>query len=89
MYLAAAVDTDALATLGPGLVVIVVVLAGVIVYRERYWSAKADKLQDKLDVVQEERLRQAIETRDKLAEPMQNMTNLMTNILNAVTNRKN
>ena len=92
MYLdlfAAAVNTNDLGSLGaPGLVVIVVVLSGVVVYREKYWSNKADKLQARLDAIQDERLTQAIETRDKLAEPMQNMSNLMQNILNAVTNGK-
>lgn len=96
-FLAAAVNTQDLGTLGvPGLVVIVVVLASVLAYREvRFWPVREKELisenkalQSKIDGIQETRLQQAIETRDKLAEPMQNMTNLMQNILNAVTRGK-
>lgn len=62
----------------------VVVMGGVI-----YFLYKENKsLQNRLYDVQEERLRNAIETRDKLAEPMENMTKLMQNILNVVTNGK-
>lgn len=94
---AAAIDTNALGTLGvPGLVVIIVVLATVFVYREtKFWpgqmaeyKAENKELRAKNETIQDERLKQAIETRDKLAEPMQNMTALMQNILTQVTNGK-
>lgn len=72
--------------------IVILALVTVIIYRERYWTrvqndsrAENKALQDKVDSIQEERLQNAIETRDKLAEPMENMAQLLGNILNVVT----
>lgn len=61
-------DTQALASLGvPGLVAVILVLAGVIVFLYK----KIDTLQTRLDSIQERRIIDATETRDKLTEPLE------------------
>jgi hypothetical protein len=67
MILADVTDTDALSSLGiPGLVFIVIVLGGVIIYLFK----NTQKLQNKLDAIQDQRVVDAKETRDKLTEPL-------------------
>lgn len=62
--------SDALATLGvPGLVAVILVLAGVIIY---IYRAK-EKLQDKYDTMLEKRVIDAKETRDTLVKPVEDL----------------
>lgn len=73
MNFAAASDAQTLATLGvPGLVFVIFVLAGVIVFLYRQNSS----LQSKLDEIQERRITDAKETRDRITEPLENQTKL-------------
>jgi hypothetical protein len=70
-------DVSQLYTLGvPGLVVVVLVLSGVIVFLYR----KADAKDDRIDAIQEQRLSDAKETRDRLTGPMEEQAKLSEKI---------
>lgn len=69
----AASQAEALATLGiPGLVVVIFVLAGVIVFLYKQLSAA----QSRTDAIQEQRIVDAKETRDKITEPLDKQAEL-------------
>lgn len=70
-------NMQALNTLGvPGLVFVIVVLAGVVVFLFR----KLDLVQTKIDSIQEQRVTDAKETRDKITEPLEKQANLSEKI---------
>lgn len=52
--------------------VIILVLGSVVLYQER----SRQKVQDKLEGIQEQRLNEAKETRDKLTEPLDKVADL-------------
>lgn len=74
-------NSEALATLGvPGLVAVIVVLAGVIVFLYRQLTAKDKMIYD----IQGARLADAKETRDKISESMQAQATLTKQIYDIV-----
>ena len=73
----AATQQEALATLGvPGLVVVVLALVGVIVYLYKQLSAA----QARTDGIQEQRIVDAKETRDKITTPLEKQAELSEKI---------
>lgn len=77
MFATAPTNTEALNTLGvPGLVFVVLILAGVIIFLFR----KLDIAQTKLDGIQEKRVEDARETRDKITEPLENQARITEKI---------
>lgn len=65
--------------------IVIIALVAVIMYREiKYWPKVQSDLQLKVDGIQEERLKNALETRDKLTEPIEEMTRTVKNIYEAV-----
>lgn len=81
-------DKEALQTLGvPGLVVIVVTLATVIIFLYR----RNEKLQTEKDTIQNQRIEDAKQTRDKVMEPLEKqalMTERIHELLLNLTNRR-
>lgn len=72
-----ATNTEALNTLGvPGLVFVIVVLAGVIVFIYRSKESELKLERASKEAIQEQRLVDARETRDKITEPLENQTKL-------------
>lgn len=77
MILAATNDPQSLYTLGvPGLVFVILILAGVIVFLYK----KLDKSQAEYNVLQEKRVLEAKETSDKITEPLGNQIKLTEKI---------
>lgn len=77
MTFAVATNTEALNTLGvPGLVFVVLILAGVIIFLFK----RLDNLQTKYDTMQEQRVNDARETRDKITEPLENQAKVTEKI---------
>lgn len=75
--LAAGVDTEQLGTLGvPGLVVVVVVLAGVVIFL--YKDGKSER--NRNDTIQEQRLVEAKENRDRIGGQMEEQVKLSEKI---------
>lgn len=71
-------SSQALSSLGiPGLVVIIIVLAGVVVYKDK-----------KYDKAMEQRLSDAKETRDKLTEPLAQQARLSEQIYELLINQR-
>lgn len=64
---------------------VISVLAGVVVYLVR----KNDVLQSKIDALQETRLQDARDTRDKLAEPMEAQSKLSEKMYDLLLNINN
>ena len=70
-------NPQTLYTLGvPGLVFVIIMLAGTLVYIYRTKEAELKESRDKIDAIQEKRLSDAKETRDKITEPLENQTKL-------------
>jgi len=65
--------TSALTTLGvPGLVLIVIILSGVIIYLFKL----IQKLEDRVETLQEQRVLDAKEVNTKITEPLANLGNM-------------
>jgi predicted P-loop ATPase/GTPase len=69
--------------------VTVLVLAAVIIYLYKSYDKKLTDKQSQVDMIQEERLKNALETRDKLTEPIEEMTRTIKNIYDAVLRNRN
>lgn len=78
-------STNTLSTIGiPGLVFIVLVLAGVIIYLYK----GNQTLQTKIDTIQEQRITDAKETRDTLVEPLAQNARMSGQIYDLLINRR-
>jgi hypothetical protein len=85
MFLSTANDPQNLYTLGvPGLAFVIIVLAGVIIYLYKTGQTALDKKQAQIDAIQEQRIVDAKETRDKLMEPLEKQTQLSEKIYDIV-----
>lgn len=79
--IAVATNTEALNTLGvPGLVFVILVLSGVIVFIYRSKEAELKLERASKEAIQEQRLVDARETRDKITEPLEKQANLSEKI---------
>lgn len=77
MNFGATPNTDALNSLGvPGLVFVILILAGVIVFLYK----KLDRSQTDYNMLQEKRVLEAKETSDKITEPLGNQIKLTEKI---------
>lgn len=66
-------DPNSLDSLGiPGLVFVIFILSGVVVFLYK----RIDTLQTRIDSLQEQRIVDARETRDRITEPLENQTKL-------------
>lgn len=85
MYFSATSDGISTYYLSQGVLgVTVVVLALVIIFLYRSYDKKLTDKQVQIDTIQEERLKNALETRDKLTEPIEEMTRTIKNIYDVV-----